>query len=369
MKKLLAGLCLVILISPAILEAQTSSGTQVNLNVWYPYGGTKIGYNHEFPISVTGVPYFPSASVNFYIEKVDGSALFSVGSQPSKDTFAYAQYLNPINYGIQIAGSSRARVEVVENGILRANGYSEIFTISPPEGGPGTIPHVDLKVNGSDGPVTINSIHDVLTLTWSSSSPSPYYCWTGQGFADWQGILPNNGYRVVRPSTSLGTTSLIGTSGITYEINCTNNSSNLGSYDKVVIHINSPKPTVILNFPTLAVQSGSGMTSELVWTSTNATRCQSNGWTNSTATQGNARVYFGKDTAYTMTCYNSVGEGTTNTVYASVGTKPIATTAISAPAQTPTMTEAQKQETIRQLQILLISLMQQLMALLAQQSH
>ena len=139
-------------------------------------------------------------------------------------------------------------------------------------------PTVDLKVNGSNGPITIQSGNSA-TLDWTSANAT-----SCSASVDWQGNkqIPNGS-----ETTGVLTTAR----AYNYHIDCFNSTSGLSVHDFVTVVVN---PTV--NQPTVnltvngqsAITINAGTSAMLSWTSQFATSCTASvDWQGNKATSGN----------------------------------------------------------------------------------
>ena len=148
-------------------------------------------------------------------------------------------------------------------------------------------PSVDIKANGSDGPVTIpygSTVH----LSWDSNNAD--YC-VAQG--DWSGNKAVNG--------SEDTQNLY--SDKSYTITCYNNAGHTSDTVEIDVQaqqVNNPS----LNFWADKYSINKGDSTLLHWTSNNANYCvASDGWQGNKAISGYNYVSPTVDTSFTLTCY------------------------------------------------------------------
>ena len=163
------------------------------------------------------------------------------------------------------------------------------------------LPTVDIKANGSDGPITIH-YNTAATLTWTSTNATS--CTASNG---WTGAKALNN---TSPGESTGnlTTSKI------YTLTCTGTGRT--AVDSVTVNVESrpPLPTVDIkaNGSDGPISIYYNTAATLTWTSTNATSCvASNGWTGAKAlnntSPGESTGNLTSLKTYTLICTNSEG--------------------------------------------------------------
>ena len=151
-------------------------------------------------------------------------------------------------------------------------------------------PTVDLKANGSDGPITIN-YNTSATLSWISTNSTSCTALIG-----WSGARPTSGSE----STGNLTTSRV------YTISCTGAGGSAA--DTVTVNVNQPTPA-----PTVDIKANGSdwpspisynTSATLSWTSSNATACNASGdWFGSKATSGSESTGNLTSTkTYTISC-------------------------------------------------------------------
>lgn len=121
-------------------------------------------------------------------------------------------------------------------------------------------PTVDLKVNGSDGPVTLSSSAQNADLTWTSNNATT--CSLGAPVNSGVGVNGSASYpygHAFYPSPS----------GTTYTLSCSGPGGS-GS-DSVTVYGYAPATTVTLSASPTSITSGNSST--LTWSTTNATAC------------------------------------------------------------------------------------------------
>jgi hypothetical protein len=198
-------------------------------------------------------------------------------------------------------------------------GATPITTVAPPSG---TVT-VDLKVNGSDGPVAIAN-GAAATLTWSSTNAST--C-----FSSLSGV--------VSTSNTAGQSTGNLTNSKTYTISCSNYTGSV-SVDSVVVNVAQagggttsgtgagtvPAPVVTLSLTPMSISSGQFST--IKWSSTGATSCTMklsptavfpNGYSYPIALSGTDTASPTQTVTYTATCTNSAGISGSDTKTLTVG--------------------------------------------------
>lgn len=190
-----------------------------------------------------------------------------------------------------------------------------VTVTTPPPGGP----TVDVKGNGSDGPVTLISGQN-LTVSWIATNA--VFCEYTSPFSS--GLAGLSGSDTFYP----GHPYYPSASGTTYEVRC-RNASNVWASDSVTVSapvVGNP-PSVDLradgsNGP-LSVSSGSYPT--LSWTTTNnPTSCTgSSGWSGSKTASGGSQTVgpITGTVTYTITCSNASGSSS-DSVTVNVGVPP-----------------------------------------------
>jgi len=208
----------------------------------------------------------------------------------SNDDIFYALSLHDI-------GNYTVRGEIKGNESL-SGCWNEISVrvISVPQ-----LPTVDIKANGSDGPITIR-YNTAATLTWTSTNTTS--CVASNG---WSGAKALNN---TSPGESTGNL----TSSKTYTLTCTGTGGT--ATDSVTVNVESrpPLPTVDIkaNGSDGPISIYYNTAATLTWTSTNATSCTaSNGWSGAkalnNASPGESTGNLTTSKTYTLTCTNSEG--------------------------------------------------------------
>ncbi|MDP2926816.1 MAG: hypothetical protein Q8N65_01620 [bacterium] len=156
-------------------------------------------------------------------------------------------------------------------------------------------PTVDLKANGSDGPVTI-AYNTAATLSWTSSNTT-----SCAASGDWSGS------KAVSGSESTGSL----TNSKTYTITCSGSGGTAA--DSVTVIVQAPPPTVDLkiNNSDGSVNVAYNTAATLSWTSSNTTSCAASGdWTGAKATSGSestGSLTVVKTYTYTISCTGAGG--------------------------------------------------------------
>ncbi len=156
----------------------------------------------------------------------------------------------------------------------------------------------DIKANGSDGPVNLNT-GDTYTYSWSSSNATS--CQMTSPITS--GISTSGNSTPISSGDSFYPPA---GGSITLTITCTNGTSN--ATDSVVINLaggggGPVVPTASLSASPSTVTANA--TATLSWSSTNAVSCSAS-WTASTATSGSQIVTVPSTTTYSITCTDGV---------------------------------------------------------------
>ena len=175
--------------------------------------------------------------------------------------------------------------------------YKKDTVVTPP---PAPAPTADIKANGSDNPITVNST-DTFVLSWTSSNAD--YC-TATG--SWSGSRAISGQQN-KGSLPVGS--------YTYFINCYNATGS--DYNSVVVNVvnntSPPAPQVDIkaNGSDAPSPIAYNTSANLTWTSSNAVSCTASGdWSGSKSlnnTSGQSTGNLTSQKSYTITCTNSVG--------------------------------------------------------------
>jgi hypothetical protein len=188
--------------------------------------------------------------------------------------------------------AAKAHYEAVKNGADKFHAYNcTADDLKPYQ------PTVDLKVNNSDGPITI-PLNSSATLSWSAIYVA--YC-TASG--DWSGSKnAGTGSQSTGPLTTSKT--------YKYTLTC-KNSSGASATKTVQVNVVPPLPTVNIKATDKNGTSSDGpvqiyinTASTLSWTSTNATSCTASGdWSGSKPTSGSGSTgNLTLSKTYTLTC-------------------------------------------------------------------
>ncbi|TSC91333.1 MAG: serine threonine rich antigen [Parcubacteria group bacterium Licking1014_17] len=157
-----------------------------------------------------------------------------------------------------------------------------------------TLPTVDIKANGSNGPITIN-YNTSATLSWNSTNADS--CVASNG---WSGNKSTSG------SESTGNL----TSNKTYTITCSNQYGS--DSDSVTVNVSQavlPTVDIKANSSDGPITINYNTSATLGWTSTNADSCvASNGWSGNKSTSGSESTgNLTSNHVYTITCSNTNG--------------------------------------------------------------
>ncbi|MEW5805616.1 MAG: hypothetical protein AB1721_02745 [Patescibacteria group bacterium] len=290
----------------------------------------------------TGLDVYQGDQVGIYIEDVDGPV---VGWDDLKSGNRCGSGLPNGNGGYYAIIDVSNQVNWVNNnlegepviswqcwgdspewsGDLDFNDFFIAFSYVPPSIQP---PTVDIKANGSDGPVSLTAPAD-YTLSWTSANAE-----TCSASGSWSGSKAINGSES-RNNVSQGS--------YTYTITCSNS---VGSAtDSVTVNVSSQivYPTVDLkiNGQDGAITLTAPAYYTLSWTSTNANICSAgNAWFGSKGLSGSeSRNNVGVGTyVYTITCSNSYGSASDSvTAYVIQESVPV-TLSISKLARDPAIT-------------------------------
>ncbi len=167
--------------------------------------------------------------------------------------------------------------------------------IADPGAAPSTAPTVSLQAN----PTQVNA-QGSTNLTWSSTNANS--CTASGG--SWSGSKATSGSETVGPIAATTNFTLV----------CRNAGGEEGSATmQVTVTQAQPAPTVTLAANPSNIASGA--TTQLTWTSTNATSCSaSGGWSGSKATSGSQSVGpFSANTSFALTCTGSGGSDSAST--------------------------------------------------------
>jgi len=174
-------------------------------------------------------------------------------------------------------------------------------------------PTVDIKANGSNGPITV-AYGGSATLSWTSTNATVCTAYNAPGWGGMKNIF--------------GTQQMANlTSSATFMITCANAGGT--ATDSVTVNVTSPSPVPTVDLTangvggTVAITSGTSV--NLGWESTNATSCvASSGWSGTKALSGTEQtgiITFQK--TYTITCTGAGGTASDSVVVTiAVGTLP-----------------------------------------------
>lgn len=186
-------------------------------------------------------------------------------------------------------------------------GNSSVITVQDE---PLPLPTVDLKVNGSDGPILAPS-NTIVTLSWGSTNAT-----TCTSSGSWSGT------RAVSGTMNMN----VGTATKTYNITCDGPGGS--ATDSVTVQIGVPTiapPTPPPSIPTVdlrvdgsngPITVASGATVNLSWSTTDAVSCTaSGGWSGDQAVSGSSlRGPLTTTTTYDITCFGASGLRATDSV-------------------------------------------------------
>ncbi len=286
-------------------------GDNLGFLVWFKNSGDTTAQNGKVrvvvpknsqlsPISVKGELAYSNGGPTGN----SGNVVFS-GTQPAKLVFeSQARYYvdNSGNYTtvpVTIYESGNDRIIEFNVGSVAANGgcgQLYFFANLVPDQQQ-ILPTVDIKANGSDGPVSLTSLAN-YTLSWVSANAMA--C-TASGA--WSGSKAING------SESY---SSVGQGSYTYVINCSNQYGSAS--DTVIVNVSQQQilPTVDIKVNgsdgTITLNSPAYYT--LNWTSNNANTCSaSSSWSGSKSINGSESSFnVGQGNyTYTITCSNQYG--------------------------------------------------------------
>ncbi|MDP2788728.1 MAG: peptidoglycan-binding protein [bacterium] len=171
-----------------------------------------------------------------------------------------------------------------------------VFANTPPPAGP--VISVDIKANGSDGPIMLSS-GQALNLTWTSTNPTSLLNCSLFG---WGGVPVGSGLITY----TVGNSQYPTTSSTTYPISCTSLSGGTVS-DNVTVSAYSPTQTPITSFTATPATISSGQSSTLAWIATNATNCVVNPGNLGSGFNSSVSVSPTVTTTYTVLCQGSAG--------------------------------------------------------------
>ncbi len=250
------------------------------------------------PVSLTG---FNASTGTVYVLQSSNPTDTSANSNldPNQNTTYLATNINGAKIDAMNVNSSVASIVGFP---ITVNGTSFSYTfpaysstaIILSQSSVNPTPTADIKANTSDGPLSIG-YNTAVTLSWNSTNVSS--CSVSPG--GWTGT-----------SNSSQTTGNL-TATTTYTLSCTGSNGNVS--DSVTINVGSPPaPTVDIkaNNSDGPISITTGTSTNLSWSSTNASSCSaSGGWSGVKATSGTG-VSTGNliaNTTFTLTCTGSGG--------------------------------------------------------------
>jgi hypothetical protein len=184
-----------------------------------------------------------------------------------------------------------------------------------------------VSVNISASPTTITSGNST-TITWSSTNAT-----TCTASGAWSGTKGTSGTSTVSP-----------TANSTYTLTCsgTNVTSGSNSVSITVNPVTVSAPTISFSASPSSVNTGGS--SNLSWSSTNATTCTASGaWSGTKATSGSLTVSPTGNSTYTLTCTGTNGSTVSQSATVSVVSVSLPTVSISA---SPTVVTSGNSSTI-----------------------
>ena len=211
-------------------------------------------------------------------------------------------------------GDDPSHLECRSNACTRVSGSgvnqcaSNADCIAPPP----PLPSVDLKANGSNGPITIPS-GSSADLSWTSTNAT-----SCNASGDWSGSKNISGGS--EPTGSL-------TSPKGYTLTCTGSEGEVSDSVTVNVPGGDPTPTVDLkaNGSNGPITIPSGSSADLSWTSTNATSCNASGdWSGSKNISGGSQSTgsLNSNSLYSLTCTGS-GGADSDSVTVNVSSEPV----------------------------------------------
>jgi hypothetical protein len=226
------------------------------------------------------VAYSSDTSVGRAIVHACGQEIFNENMYLAGGDPGFNNHPNPA-WNVPTAGDCTWSISA-SGGYVDVRAVTTVYRTTP-------APTVDLKVNGSNGPLTVG-VPGSYTLSWSSTNAAS--C-TASG--NWSGAQLTNGSQGY---------SGIGGGSYSYTITCSNPSGSAS--DTVTVSV--------LNAPTVSVTAPAAMTApasySASWTSSNATSCTgSSRFTGLTGLTG-SKQETGLPTGiydYTVTCTNALG--------------------------------------------------------------
>lgn len=291
---------------PAYNDSAWTTTTEVGWNVaWEGVGWATIGdighyaagyrtaawnepstwlHRNTFNINVPAGWYISGATIDTFIDDLQ-----NVYINGNKLPFNNSQVGYNIPVGYLNAGTNVLALTDYSVGSTSGVQYRIIVTISQYP------PTVDLRVNGSNGPVSV-SVNTNFTPSWTSN-----YADTCTGSANLAG------YNTTSGSFS---TSKASAGSYTYTITCQNATGT--ATDSVVVNV-YPLPTVTITTPAMLTAPAFYTPS---WTSTNAVSCTGGnrfvGYSGTSGSRAENNIPAGTY-VYSMTCYNAAGDSAVDT--------------------------------------------------------
>ncbi|MES2202996.1 MAG: peptidoglycan-binding domain-containing protein [Patescibacteria group bacterium] len=201
---------------------------------------------------------------------VDSSLGGSIYQATAKDSFVWNVTTQTSEKGTLVPGHYKIRATVRDGNdakVIYATADSKAFTITQ-----GTATKVqtqttnsggkvvDLKVNGSDGPVTLSD-GDAITLSWTSTNPAFTFCQLA-------GAITPHIYNTTQTSGSMGASAWISSpdsSAVrTITVHCAGADLSVNGDDSVVVNVKPTASSVTSSLATCAyTSSGTGLTSQI----------------------------------------------------------------------------------------------------------
>ncbi len=185
----------------------------------------------------------------------------------------------------------------------------------------GVLSFIPLTSDAATGPVTVSLIvnpqnvnkGEKTTLSWNSTNSD--FCVAYSGHRDWHGIRAVSGNETIVPQEAA-----------TYRITCSNNSGFSGTAQVTVTVGEFSSSLVSVNITANPESIFRGESTTLIWSSTNATSCETAGgtWAGIKNTYGSESVSPSTTTYYTLRCNNNLGENASDTqvIFVNQGSSP-----------------------------------------------
>jgi hypothetical protein len=319
-------------------ETQATAAIDTKRNLMLAVGGGKIiVYNLNSPDSqpITASTSGPTAIQGaafpgFVYDPVNdqfvgwngGTALYAliIPSNAPSGTYTWAQLTvdTSVSPGA-VAGSSYAtgtfgRFQYVpaRQGVIVVNAVDQnVYFLKLPNNGGKPLPAINISANPISVPIAGTS-----TITWTTSNAAS--C-TASGV--WSGAQATSGTLVVGPLNSSST----------YTLNCDNGVGGTNS-GTVTVQVASSNPAPSITFAASPTSVQANGTSQLTWTTTNASSCTASGaWSGTQATSGSKSIGPLTATAtYTLACTGSGGTTSSNATVTVAGSTPAPVVMISA---------------------------------------